>query len=85
MTTPKTVLEKDGISAAGMMGEILAYLEEEAVREEEEERAREEGALPTEEEEEEEEGKEKITWTLAGILDHVSVIVDCQWGDHELW
>jgi len=65
MTTPPCVLEKDGISAAGMIGEILAYLEEEAKREAEEEEA-DVGVLP-----EGEEPPEKIVWTLEGILDHI--------------
>ena len=71
MTTPPCVLEKDGISAAGMIGEILAYLEEEAKREAEEEEA-DVGVLP-----EGEEPPEKIVWTLEGILDHVSVGIFC--------
>lgn len=65
MSTPSCVLEKDGISAAGMIGEILAFLEQEAKREAEEEEA-EVGVLPEGEEE-----PEKIVWTLEGILDHV--------------
>ena len=78
MATPKTVLEKDGISAAGMVGEILAYLEEEGIKqaeEEEEKRLREEAGEAPPAEEEEEEEKEKIVWTLAGILDHVSQLL----------
>ena len=72
MTTPSFVVEKDGITAAGMIGEIYAYLEEEALREaqEEEEKGSAEPTPATDEEEGEEE-KEKITWTLSGILDHV--------------
>jgi len=65
MTTPSCVLEKDGISAAGMIGEILAYLEEESKREALEEDA-DVGVLP-----EGEEPPEKIVWTLEGILDHI--------------
>jgi len=72
MTTPSFVVEKDGITAAGMIGEIYAYLEEEALREaqEEEERGSAEPA-PVMDEEGGEEEKEKITWTLSGILDHI--------------
>jgi len=71
MTTPSCVLEKDGISAAGMIGEIVAYLEEEAAREAEEEEEEEADVGISPEDEEPNEKTEKIVWTLAGILDHI--------------
>jgi len=74
MTTPSFVLEKDGISALGMVGEILAYLEQEAKREAEEEAAA--AAAQNENQFSEDfygevEEAEKIVWTLEGILDHI--------------
>jgi len=71
MTTPSCVLEKDGISAVGMVGEILAYLEQEAKREAEEEAAAKNENQLSEEIFGEEEEPEKIVWTLEGILDHI--------------
>ena len=67
MPAPVSVLEKDGITAAGMVGEILAYLEDEAAKEAEDEEndAGETGA-------DGEEPEEKLPWTLSGILDRVS-------------
>jgi len=68
MATPECSLEKDGISAAAMLGEILAYLEDEQKREDQ---AAEEGEEKEKAEGEEEEQVEKIEWTLGGILDHI--------------
>ena len=85
MTTPTTVLEKDGISALGMVGEILAYLEQEAKREAEEEAAAAAAAKNENQFSEdfygEVEEAEKIVWTLEGILDHVSALHMVVGGD----
>jgi len=70
MATPGCSLEKDGISAAAMLGEIVANLE--AEQKKEDEAAEKEGEEKQKAEGEEgEEEVEKIEWTLSGILDHI--------------